>query len=166
MLRFTLGRKNITMSSKVFLGSTVILVLLVFLFVRIPVIQVSFADQYFYLRDDKFEIGWIHSVEKEPWFETFERNNGKFLLVQTRFKTFGAGTPSEGEIIPSNDGYVHMKIRREINFIELAVSENVQTTLYTKSGAISLYELVENHETVKIEIINLPIWQLLRGEFK
>jgi len=60
------------MNSKRFMmGSTVLLiVLLVLLLVKVPVTQVSFKEDSFFLKEETFELGWIHSVEKEPWFET------------------------------------------------------------------------------------------------
>ncbi|UAL47383.1 DUF1850 domain-containing protein [Sutcliffiella horikoshii] len=153
------------MNNKIFiLGSTVLIVLLLFLFVRIPVVYVSFDEGGFQLNEDSFEIYWIHSVEKEPWLETYEKRGDRLFLAKTRFKTFGAGTPSDGEIIPSNDGFVHMKIDREVEVVNLIVSKNVETTLITESSEYHLYELVEDYENVSISINKLPLWQYLRGE--
>src|SRR5690554_6660625 len=104
-----------------------IIILIVFLFsitLKVPTIQVSYMDGSFYLKEDIFEIGWIHSVEKEPWFETFIRKGDALYLVETKFKTFGAGTPSIGELIPSEDGFVHMKLDEKFKVINLTVSEN------------------------------------------
>lgn len=149
------------------MGSTVLLiVLLVLLLVKIPVLQVSFKEDSFFLKEETFELGWIHSVEKEPWFETYERKDDGLLLVRTRFKTFGAGTPSTGEIIPSKDGFVHMKINQKMENLQLSVSENVQTTLYLEGRTIPLYTFVEDYETVEIKAEKLPLWQYLRGEKK
>ncbi|MGD6776059.1 DUF1850 domain-containing protein [Sutcliffiella horikoshii] len=153
------------MNNKFFIfGSTVLIVLLLFLLVRIPVINVSYDDGGFQLTEDSFEIYWIHSVEKEPWLETYEKKGDRLILAKTRFKTFGAGTPSDGEIIPSNDGFVHMKIDREVEGVELIVSKNVETTLITESREYHLFELVEDYENVSIRINKLPLWQYLRGE--
>ncbi|MFE7064565.1 DUF1850 domain-containing protein [Sutcliffiella sp. NPDC057660] len=149
------------------MGSTVLLiVLLVLLLVKIPVLQVSFKEDSFFLKEETFELGWIHSVEKEPWFETYERKDDGLLLVWTRFKTFGAGTPSTGETIPSKDGFVHMKINQKMESLQLSVSENVQTTLYLEGRTIPLYTFAEDYETVEIKAIKLPLWQYLRGEKK
>ncbi|MCA1321540.1 DUF1850 domain-containing protein [Bacillus tianshenii] len=156
------------MNSKRFMmGSTVILiVLLVLLLVKVPVTQVSFKGGSFFLKEGKFELGWIHSVEKEPWFETYERRDESLFLVNTRFKTFGAGTPSTGEVIPSKDGFIHMKINQKMENLQLSVSENVQTTLYLEGRTIPLYTYVEDYETVEIKAIKLPLWQYLRGDKK
>ena len=146
------------------LRSTLVVVLLILLLYRIPAVQVLTPDGSFYLKDQTFEIGWIHSVEKEPWYETYQIQDEGLLLVKTRFKTFGAGTPSDGEIIPSDDGFVHMKINRKMEEIHLVVSRDVKTTLYAKTLTIPLFEIVNNHENVDIKVVKLPIWQWLRGE--
>lgn len=118
----------------------------------------------FYLKNDWFEIGWIHSVEKEPWFETFIRRGNKLYLVETKFKTFGAGTPSAGEVISSDDGFVHMKLDEEVVELNLAVSDNAKTTLYTETSEVKLYERVDDYEVVVITVEKIPLWRLLWGE--
>ena len=151
------------------IGSTFFIVLLLFLLsflFKISTIQVTYPDGSFYLEDDTFEIGWIHSVEKEPWYETYTVKDQQLYLETTRFKTFGAGTPSDGEIIPSDDGYIHMRINRKIEAIDFVVSTNIKTTLYTKTSTIPLYEHLNDYEVVSIKVVKLPFWHLLRGEFK
>ncbi|MCM2972163.1 DUF1850 domain-containing protein [Larsenimonas suaedae] len=57
-----------------------------------------------------FQMRWRHSVEKEVWYETYRREHAALMLDQTRFKTFGAGVPSQGgartELV---DGFVVMR---------------------------------------------------------
>jgi hypothetical protein len=155
------------MNNKRFIiGSTVSLVLLLLLYYRVPTIEVSYNNSKFYLKDDTFEIGWIHSVEKEPWFEEYQLQNNDIYLTKTRLKSFGAGTPSVGKFIPSNDGFVHMRIDRKIEEIHLVISDLVETTLYLDDSIIPLYKLVNDYETVTIKISKLPLWELVRGDFK
>lgn len=153
-------------SSKRFtiIGVIVSILLLLFLSIKIPTIQVSYMDGSFYLKEDTFEIGWTHSVEKEPWFETFIRKGDALYLVETKFKTFGAGTPSTGEVIPSDDGFVHMKLDEKLTELNLTVSGNVKTTLYTGTSEVKLYQRVDDYEVVVIEVVKIPLWRLLRGE--
>ncbi|WP_237662644.1 DUF1850 domain-containing protein [Sutcliffiella horikoshii] len=155
------------MNNKIFiLGSTVLIVLLLFLFMKVPTLYVSYEGGGFALKEDRFEVSWIHSVEKEAWMETYEKEGSRLFLVKTRFKTFGAGTPSDGEVIPSTDGYVHMKIDREVESVDLIVSANVETMLITDSKEYRLYEMVADYDSVKIEIKKLPVWEFLRGEIQ
>lgn len=138
--------------------------LLFFHFFTVPTIQVSYTDGRFYLKEKSFQIGWIHSVEKEPWFERYERHGMELHLVETQFKTFGAGTPSTGEIIPSDDGFVHMGVDEKMTELRLSVSKNVETTLYTEHDAIPFYELVDDYESVVVNVKKIPLWRYLRGE--
>lgn len=105
-------------------------------------------------------------MEKEPWFEKYELKNNELYLVETWFKTFGAGTPYEGEIIVSDDGFTHMKLNIKMKKLEIIVSENVKSTLHTESTEIPLYKLVDTHETITIESKKIPLLGLLRGDFK
>ncbi len=49
------------------------------------------------LDDSKeFTMRWIHSVELEPWEETFRIDDDlEIILDRTRFKAFGAGVPNQ-----------------------------------------------------------------------
>lgn len=140
------------------------MLLLSLFLLRIPAIQVDYPGGHFYLMDTSFNIGWIHSVEKEPWFETYERDGNLLTLTTTKFKTFGAGVPASAELIEADDGFIHMTINEQMKEINLAVSSNVRTTLYTKNNEIPLYELVDEYETVNIHAEKVSIWNLVRGE--
>ena len=92
------------------IGSIIFIVLL-FLFIwPYKVLVVQSPNMHMQFSPQPFTIGWIHSVEKEPWYELYKPSDDGFLLYETYFKTFGAGVPSDGEIIPSTDGFIHMKI--------------------------------------------------------
>lgn len=41
----------------------------------------------------RFALRWRHSVEREDWIETFVLHQGAVRVVESRFKTFGAGVP-------------------------------------------------------------------------
>jgi hypothetical protein len=152
--------------SKIFLsgGMFAIMLLLSLFLIRIPTIQLSYMDGSFYLNEDSFELGWIHSVEKEPWFETYERRGIDLYLTTTKFKTFGAGVPSSGEVIEAEDGFVHMVVNEKMDEIRLTVSENVKTTLYTEKSEIHLYKLVDDYDVIVIRVVKASLWNLLRGE--
>lgn len=141
-----------------------IMLLLSLFIIKIPTIQLSYMDGSFYLTDKTFELGWIHSVEKEPWFETYERKGSELYLKTTKFKTFGAGVPSSKEVIETEDGFIHMAINEKMDGIRLAVSKNVRTTLYTQRSEIPLYEQVKDYDTVVIQVVKASLWNLLRGE--
>ncbi len=128
------------------------------------VVLVEYSQGRFYLQDG-FTLGWIHSVEKEPWFEVYVPQNGKLLLQETYFKTFGAGTPSEGQFIETNDGFLHYAVNQLVEEVNMMVSDNVAVTLYTQQQEIKLYEFIENYSNVSIKIEDVFLWQYLRGEY-
>ncbi|TWT05520.1 DUF1850 domain-containing protein [Planococcus sp. CPCC 101016] len=139
------------------------IVLLFFLLWRIPVVQFDFGEERYYLRETSFTLQWIHSVEKEEWLEFYERDGDNLLLTETKFKTYGAGVPSDGEIISSKDGYVHMKIGRLFNEMNLTISQNAQTTILTADKEIPLYEYTDDYELVTIKIEMIHLWDYVRG---
>ena len=137
--------------------------LLFFLLWRIPVVQFDFSGERYYLKESNFTLQWIHSVEKEEWLEFYERDGDSLLLTETKFKTYGAGVPSDGEIISSEDGYVHMKIDRVFTEMNLTVSQNAQTKIKTADKEIPLYEYTEDYELVTITVEFIDLWNYVRG---
>ncbi|PKR78159.1 DUF1850 domain-containing protein [Halalkalibacillus sediminis] len=142
------------------------IVLLIFLLYRIPVIQVHLDEETFYLKEDRFELSWIHSVENEKWFEVYEKDGEDLFLSETYFKTYGAGVPADGEVIHSDDGYVHMKMNRSIPELNISVSNNVKTKIHTEEKTIDLYKLAQEYESVSISIEQLHLWEYIGGTFK
>lgn len=140
------------------------MVLLFFLLFRLPVIHFDFGEEQYFLTEDEFTLKWIHSVEKEEWIELYERDGGELILTETYFKTFGAGVPSDGEIISSEDGFVHMRINRHFPEMNLTVSENAQTTIETNDKIIPLYELTDDYEFVAISVQRIHLWQYIGGK--
>lgn len=106
-----------------------------------------------------FTIGWVHSVEKEPWFERYEVIDMQFHLYETYFKTYGAGVPSDGEVIPSDDGYIHLKIDLYYPEISVAASENVETALYIENNIWTLYG--EERQSVRLFIDKISFIQII-----
>lgn len=143
----------------ILLGTSLILVLLIW--PKKEVVLVTYNQGRFFVHTNAFELGWIHSVEKEPWFEKYEIIDGKLLLKETYFKTFGAGTPSTGQVIPSTDGYIHMAINKQVPSIQMIVSDNVEVTFYSEEQFIKLYELVDDYTNVTLEVKKIPWWRFI-----
>ncbi|MFD1334096.1 DUF1850 domain-containing protein [Oceanobacillus iheyensis] len=150
--------------NKWIVGGAITVVLLFFLFSKVTVIEVKIDGDSYYINDNEFKLKWIHSVEKEEWVEEYEIKQNKLTLVETYFKTFGAGVPTQGEIIPSSDGYIHMKMDVSYREINIAVSENVQTTLSTDQKEVHLYELTENYNNVVLTVRDIFRWRVWEGE--
>lgn len=150
--------------NKWIVGGAITIVLLFFLFSKVTVVEVKIDGKSYYIHDSEFELKWIHSVEKEEWVEVYEINKSKLSLVETYFKTFGAGVPAQGEIIPSSDGYIHMKMDISYKELNIAVSENVKTTLSTDQKEIRLYELTENYNNIVLTVKDLFRWKVWEGD--
>ena len=131
--------------------------------IRKEIVLVEYEQGQFLIKDE-FTIGWVHSVEKEPWYEIYKVYNNHLYLKETYFKTFGAGTPSDGTFIETDDGYVHFMINKPVQEINLVISDNVKTTIYTKNEEIKLYKLAEDYSSVSFKIQKIPLWKYIRGE--
>lgn len=146
------------------IGSAFLIVLL-FLIQPIPVIEVAGGEVKYFIKEDEFVLGWIHSIEKEEWYETYKRNGETIDLIDTYFKTFGAGTPYEVKETTTENGYIHMDLNMTYNYLNLTISENVKTTLFIDERKIPLYNYFDQYETVLIQTRNISIWNYIWGDF-
>ena len=154
------------MSSKKLSGSIgVLLILLAIFFIRVPVLVFQFSDKTYFSTSNQFDVGWIHSIEKEEWIEHYEIDQDELILVSTKFKTFGAGVPSNSEDVELIDGYVQMKINQPYKELNLTISENVDSTIYFDDKEIKTYDYGETYSTVIISVKKIFIWQYWGGEF-
>ncbi|MEB3101551.1 DUF1850 domain-containing protein [Ferviditalea candida] len=87
-----------------------------------------------------FSIRWTHSVEKEDWEEFFRIEQGTIYLESTRFKTFGAGVPSDvgtGSFL--KDGWVYMVgIHRFIGELDLLAGDDTNHRLMVNGQKLVL----------------------------
>lgn len=150
---------------KIWIGSAFLIALPLLLFYRLPVIEIKGENASFFIRDDQFVLGWIHSIEKEEWFETYQRENEKIVLTETEFKTFGAGTPYQGLETTTENGFIKIELLIDYEELYLTISEHVQTTLFFSDRKVPLYEYFDQYESVLIKPKTLPIWEIKRGDF-
>ena len=133
--------------------------MLLFVFVY-PFKQVDFeAEGYdnLYLSPDSFELHWVHSIEKEEWFEVYEVVDDGLLLATSHFKTFGAGVPATSDKETYlEDGYVVYVIENQYEDMHLNVSENVDTKVIQGDDEYLLYEWFDSYVSVKISIKRVP----------
>ncbi len=153
------------MSNKKIWGSIAFCILLLIFFIRIPTLAFHFENQTIYTKEKSFDLSWIHSVEKEEWIEHYIIANNELFLQSTRFKTFGAGVPSNADKVELKDGFVVMTIEQPYEELNLTVSEYVDTTIHLGHQEMKLYKYGEPYETVLIKVEKLAIWEIFRGEF-
>lgn len=142
------------------------LITFIILLVKIPVFAFEFDDKTYYINSDHFELSWIHSVEKEEWTETYKQQDDQILLTETKFKTFGAGVPSESNKVSLDNGFVKMEINQQFEELNLTVSSNVKTTIHFYHHIIPLYNYTDDYNSVRISVEKLPLWRLVKGGFQ
>ncbi|MFC4353985.1 DUF1850 domain-containing protein [Chryseomicrobium palamuruense] len=126
----------------------------------IPVkgIQVSSEQYTHFYPSNEVELRWIHSVEKEEWKEFYRIHHHELLLYETAFKTFGAGVPSDGEVIPSDDGLVHFKMNQSFPELRLFVSDSIETTMFFSGQEVPIYKYVDDYVDIVIRVTYYPWW--------
>lgn len=55
-------------------------------------------------------LSWIHSIEHQPWTETYVVKGKMLVLEEITVKSYGAGVPSDpGGITTIEDGVIHVR---------------------------------------------------------
>ncbi|MCT8139346.1 DUF1850 domain-containing protein [Anaerobacillus sp. CMMVII] len=88
---------------------------------------------------DQIEVHWIHSVELTPWIEVYQvLDDFGLQLIETRFKSYGAGVPHQLEGTVSNqDGYtVITDLSQKISQFRWIHSHNAEFTLFINGRRI------------------------------
>lgn len=73
-----------------------------------------------------FAVRWQHSVEHEDWIETFVLDDGRTYVIESRFKTFGAGVPDGGVRSRLDQGWVVSDFHRQVDplLVQAAIREH------------------------------------------
>lgn len=124
----------------------------------------DFNEHLCHLPDSGFALQWQHSVEKEGWREDYTRQNSQLLLVRSRFKTYGAGTPSSGKLQTDDNGLIDYSFHRPLDELNWTVSANVQSTLWIQEQAWPVYALLDDYTTLEVRVRRLPLWRYLLME--
>lgn len=88
-----------------------------------------------------FVLRWTHSVEKEDWEERFQiQPDGGLMLVETRFKTFGAGVPARvGRQTRLENGWVVMSgIKRVVDPLNIQAAAAANYRLRYRGWTLAL----------------------------
>lgn len=148
-----------------FSGSIIAVLLFIFILPRPVLILAAEGYDDYYLEAETFELHWVHSIEKEEWYEIYEVQDNSLLLTKTYFKTFGAGVPHKSEEPPelTEDGYVGFTINDTYPDIYMNVSENVKTRIIQDGEVHSLYKIFETNTAVEIKVENRSLYTRLIG---
>lgn len=151
---------NYRLSWHWFLVNAMMLIVLVYFFIK-PVVltTLELGEHHCFFTQSQFSLSWQHSVEKQPWLERYERRDHDFLLLDTQFKAFGAGTPDQGQLLPAPAGYVRFAVQQPISQLSWIVSSNVQSTLWLDAIALPLYQWVDDYEAAEFQVQKWPWWK-------
>lgn len=149
-----------------FLGLSALVVLSLLVIISRPILslQVISANFQCALTSPNFKLQWIHSVEKELWQESYKVADKQLMLTTTQFKTFGAGTPSNGIVIPSKDGWLNYQVGLFLPDINWIISRNVESTILTKQGIWRIYQKFDDYAEIHIQVIQVPRWRYFTQE--
>lgn len=108
---------------------TTLLLLIIMMGASQRVTLIITPDSQCKIETPQFALSWIHSVDKTPWIEQYERKDSGFLLTKTQFQTFGAGVPHDGKIIKSDDSMIHYQIDQFMPEINWIIDHEVYSTI-------------------------------------
>ncbi|MFC7062394.1 DUF1850 domain-containing protein [Halobacillus seohaensis] len=111
--------------------------------IKVPTLMITSEGHpqyvYHYKEEAEFRVRWQHSVEKESWEEMFVLQDGLIELTGTRFKTFGAGVPSNaGDHTFIKDGWVYMT----------GITHTIGKSLVLRTGEHTEHQLTYEEDTV------------------
>ncbi|WP_347455931.1 DUF1850 domain-containing protein [Acinetobacter sp. ANC 7454] len=129
--------------------------------VRFPYILVEVNEPNFQCKIDQnfFQLSWMHSVEKTQWEERYLLNNDHFILTDTQFVSFGAGTPDQGTVARQGDGNIQMQINRKMNELNWVISHRMQGKIKVDAQTWNIYQDFPDYSTVQISIKKDSLWK-------
>ena len=141
------------------------MLLFIFFYKKETLVIESDTRNDIYLPVETFELHWIHSIEKEEWYEVYKIVDQELLLEETYFKTFGAGVPNESDTTAevTEDGFVKYTVNDKYPNLYLNVSDNVQTKIVQGDQEILLYEIYEPYTAVEISVEYIPLIKRILG---
>lgn len=139
------------------------------------VVAIEFDNERCIIKD-KFELKWIHSVEKQWWIEAYqvETHNSQplLLLTDTYLQTFGAGTPSTEALGWPDDkhpGYAHYLINTRLPYLNWMISSNIKAQIIVNpinspAYTLPIYQWVDDYTNIYISARTQNLWNLRRQE--
>lgn len=105
---------------------------------------------------DELVVQWEHSVERETWQEKLQINEaGDIVLVETRFRSFGAGVPNmkeEGNVYFA-DGYLVMSDLYEVKeYYQWIHSHNAKFMIFINNEQLVDTTDIPHHHKAEIII--------------
>lgn len=114
-------------------------------------VQISFEDEHCLLRESSFSLVWQHSVEHQQWRENYRLLSDALLLEANYIETFGAGTPSSGQLIEAPEGFIGFESGLRLPVIHWMVSRNMQGQIISPEGTWTIYNTVPDYTEITIK---------------
>jgi hypothetical protein len=115
---------------------------------------------------DSFQLGYIHSVNKSPVWDTVQREGLKLCITESRFYSFGAGIPTS----PENEGAVFTvlddcillsNINRKFPEISLYVGRVAEHTLKIQGKTFALADISLPGSIMKMKIKKVSLLDII-----
>lgn len=88
-------------------------------------------------------IEFTHSVQKTPVIEELELQNGEFVLLRTKYKSFGVGLPfdaGDGTFYRDGNWFIMDNMNRHIPNLELRTGKGTKLTITLNGRRFELYK--------------------------
>ncbi|MDO5719547.1 MAG: DUF1850 domain-containing protein [Actinomycetaceae bacterium] len=98
-------------------------------------------------------LSWIHSIEHQPWTETYIVDNNEFILKEISVKSYGAGVPANpGGVTTVEDGVIHVRgLNQRFNDLKWVHSHDTNYTVRVGDHLIQT-EDIDHHAFVELSI--------------
>ncbi|MDO5729160.1 MAG: DUF1850 domain-containing protein [Actinomycetaceae bacterium] len=98
-------------------------------------------------------LSWIHSIEHEPWTETYIVDGTELVLDEMTIKSYGAGVPANpGGTTTLEDGVIHIRhINKRFNELRWVHSHDTKHTVLVGNHLIHT-EDIAHHAFVELSI--------------
>ncbi len=121
---------------------------------------------------ERFEISYIHSVNKSVITDVFSTNEEKnILLLSSRFKSFGAGVATApenigGRIVLKEDYLEYEEIYRTITNLGIFVPREANTTLHFGKETVPLTTLAPPGTLLQIRITKGSLGEMINSSLR
>lgn len=146
-------------------AATIAVFLLIASFVPAPHLVLSRFDSgetlYIYPAAEGFvfSVEFIHSVNQSPVAEIFQIRGGEIFLYALEFVDFGAGMPTEQEIIRLPCGTMRIEFDRDATQPNYIVGREAELVLYIGQTRVPLNSLAEAGTVIEFTYRRLNFWR-------
>lgn len=117
---------------------------------------------------EDFIISFIHSFNRRPVFDTIRVEGDHFIIVKSRYDSFGAGMPETSvddlQLRIAEDGWLELTgINRPLNDINLFVGTVANHSLRIRNQEFPLSQLAPPGTSIKLSLAKIPTYDYMRG---